>query len=844
MRRFMLALSIVVAAATVVVVSPVQGAEPTGPHFRGTVRDESGAPIAGACVSARVRYDAQVVNTVCTDASGQYVTGDLTEGRTYYLEFRADGKVSAYAPGVPNMLSASAYLATAASPGTLDIVLRSTAGTLAGTLTDMIGGLVAYATVIVTGPVRAMVRTRNDGRYELPGLPVGDYKVQWVAGNGTQWARGQLTPEAAHLITVAAGQRVVVDDRLLMPTIPTQNGIVKGVVRDVASGAALAGASVTVILRNGLEEAGFAVTGADGRFTMRGLPAGAAYRIRINVPGRPEQWGMLAAELAAARTYYVEADPQEIELPTFAKAAEVTGQIRDPQGLPVQASLGFYGRVPSSGVPINLYAGVQTAADGTYRVVLPPGNWQVALAVTGLGQQWVPQVTTQEQAKVHVLAPGSATVVNERFAPRGVLEVIAVDETSGKPLPAACVTASGPAYGSGQRCDGNSAGVHRIEGVPAGEFYLDLTDATHLGRGLDRIQVTAGQTTRLTVRMRAAGRVVVPIARAAGDTARHCAWAAPVGLGQPWLMDNEVSVCTDGDTLTFEKVRTGKLNLFVLGGGDYGVQWLGAAGGTGDRREAAVIEVREGQTTTAPTARLDLAGAISGVVRATDPALAQDYVWVRPFGNGPGLVTSSSNLPSFTTSVQIGQTYRLDKLGPYAWPVEFFGDTVASTWSGGATNRFAAKYVKVTSGQTASLDVTVRPGARFTGIDLGGDPPEHWSVMAFDVVTGDVVGSAVYHAPDLRGLNTGRVFVAFDDYRTVEQFDCWYAGRLPGDAALSVTVGQVYPGLRLVPGTTCRPGTPMPAVATPRRSVEGEPTGPGPRRPQTPAPARSGTARR
>ncbi len=80
----------------------------------------------------------------------------------------------------------------------------------------------------------------------------------------------------------------------------------------------------------------------------------------------------------------------------------------------------------------------------------------------------------------------------------------------------------------------------------------------------------------------------------------------------------------------------------------WGVQWLGSAGGTGDRRQAAVIPVRRGQTVTAPVIKLDRPGSISAMItdRATGAPVTSGTVM--PFGLTTGLWVECSNLPAIT----------------------------------------------------------------------------------------------------------------------------------------------------------------------------------------------------
>ena len=55
------------------------------------------------------------------------------------------------------------------------------AGSIRGVVTDPSAAVVPNATVVATGSVTRSVKTDNQGRYALPNLPAGKYKVEWHA---------------------------------------------------------------------------------------------------------------------------------------------------------------------------------------------------------------------------------------------------------------------------------------------------------------------------------------------------------------------------------------------------------------------------------------------------------------------------------------------------------------------------------------------------------------------------------------------------------------------------------------------------------------------------------------
>jgi hypothetical protein len=260
-------------------------------------------------------------------------------------------------------------------------------------------------------------------------------------------------------------------------------------------------------------------------------------------------------------------------------------------------------------------------------------------------------------------------------------------------------------------------------------------------------------------------------------------------------------------------------------GTNYGVQWVGPNGGTGDQREAAVIPVVNGQTTTAPTIRLDLAGSIAGTVTSETG---------QPIGFGEvALLTVHAGVGSsgWGTGLNPDGSYRLEGLGPYQWPLLVWGSEHAYQWSGGKANRYEAQKVQVTSGGTATYNHVLRLGTAVlngTMKDRDGTRMIGW-LQAYDPVTYDYAGQAWISDNEpfvLRVLAPQQVKIFADGY--------WYGGASPQSADLlslragtgtlnlcvvgPVTVvacgslAPVRPGPTDPPGGTLPPQRPVPGI--------------------------------
>lgn len=129
-------------------------------------------------------------------------------------------------------------------------------GTLAGTVTAD-GAPVEGATVSVAGPIERTTTTGADGAYSLV-LSTGDYTVTVSAfGYETATATATVTAETTTTLDVALE--------------PADSHPVTGTVTDAASGAPVAGATVTI----GGTPIEPATTGADGTYTFAAVPAGS-----------------------------------------------------------------------------------------------------------------------------------------------------------------------------------------------------------------------------------------------------------------------------------------------------------------------------------------------------------------------------------------------------------------------------------------------------------------------------------------------------------------------------------------------------------------------------------------
>jgi len=376
------------------------------------------------------------------------------------------------------------------------------------------------------------------------------------------------------------------------------------------------------------------------------------------------------------------------------------------------------------------------------------------------------------------------------------------------------------------------AGVYTIAGLAPGLSQLTVqTDASHLGVLLQDVAVRSGETTRLRLQLHPAGAIALPIGRLPdGSLPRVCAFSVPLALAAPSNNPGPDGFCnfsgsTVFDTLTLGPVPAGPANVFVRSLDlTWGAQWLGATGGTGDRRLAAIVPIATGLTATAPTLRLDPAGEISGVVRSRATGQPIPFVCMWPFGRASGLDIMLSSAPAITTCANEIGVYRMAGLGPYSWPVEFSTTGYANVWSGGATDRFHARYVPVRPGDVTTLDAAMDPQG-LINLRFRPGAAALWSATAYHPVTGDRVSFGWDQSPPITQLNTGPVIIRYTPF---QQPDCWYWGPLftkqriprPTNGIVTAKINTAIT-LDLVPGVTCGPSW-LPPV-TKRRPVNVRP---------------------
>jgi hypothetical protein len=415
---------------------------------------------------------------------------------------------------------------------------------------------------------------------------------------------------------------------------------------------------------------------------------------------------------------------------------------------------------PSGGVTtVNLWttagasAGqVKTDADGNYTFTgVAPGHYKVQFGVQSGPEtrwQWAYHQMGFSAATVVDVTSGAVAQVDDSAVDPGGVQVTVTDAVSGAPVEHVCVS---DIEAFPMNCDGGG-GVRMLTGLSDGShtLYVQSPDGLHARTSVANVKVVYGTVTKVAVSMTPTGAITTKVVdRATGEpVAGVCVAALPVVFGN---LDSNTcrfgeNYSADDGTITLGELTTGQYNLLANPEWtSYGIQWVGAKGGTGSQYKAKLLDVTTGSSVAAPVIQLDQAAAITGTVRDADSGegLVNGCASVLPWKGG----SDSSASGPFCSSWGEDGKYMIANLGPYAWPVQFsyyYDSTYASYWSGGATDRKAAQLVMAGSlDQPAVLDAelhNVGTGLTVAPRTADGQPYiGYLHVDAYNAKTGDFV---------------------------------------------------------------------------------------------------------
>jgi len=740
----------------------------------GQVTTHAGNPVESAQVSVYTAETFDFLDATITDADGMFTLSGIAAGNVK-VNVITNG-FEQWAHGKPDFDSATVFAVVDGQTLTVNERLLPT-GTIAGRLTNSAGEALSGASVtasnVDTGS-SASGSTDEEGRYRLT-VPPGVYVVRFMVDGVNQWAYQAREEEAAARFTVAVGQTVEVNDRLL----PT--GGLGGSLVD-AAGEPVANATVT-LYQDGMSEA-TTFTGEDGGFLLAmALPG--TYKIAFSLDNGLVQWAYGKRSEAAADPITVAVGQHTVVNERLLATGSIAGRFTDQAG----KGLPNYGVVVTAGGDDSSYYSTETDADGNYRLdTILIGQYLVIFTDPRTGRrQFAYGKGNADDADRITVAAGETTTVNDTQVPGAKIRVKAKDAKTGAAVSGFCVTLTGPSDG-GACSDGTevvigdlAAGRYDVSVLPKeGSLYL----AAHI-----EVTATAGQTTTRSVPLTLGGAIRVTVTNRATGKPVADACVDAVAPGSRGLADG-FGYCTDASgKLQTAGLPAGTYNLFVMApdGSPLGHQWVGSSRGTGDQGAAAKITVKAGKRTNAPAVRLDKAGSITGAVtRATDGSRVTEAnvaysAW--DFGTGP----------SHGVDVDENGRYTLNRLGPYEWPLVFTARDLPRQWSGGTGNRLQAEKVKVKAGGTVTYNAALKLGGIVTGtVTVNSGTIEMGRLTAVNAVTGDPIGVADFDAAGTYQMKIIgpqpvkiRYYVLLTDNRQIEG---WYDGVDDMAHATSVSV--------------------------------------------------------
>jgi len=561
------------------------------------------------------------------------------------------------------------------------------------------------------------------GHYVLPYTPVGTYTLSFRDfGTGIEESAHQkVGSQEPDQFAVTLGATTTVDEQFLA------TGAISG--RLTRGGAPVAGYQVAIESADG-PNSGFAITDADGRYRLEALPGPYVVSFRGANNGLT-QWAHQKIQFATADRFTVAPGADTIVDDELLATGTVAGHLLDADGNPAAAV----------GVEVfndqNQLVDTTTDAHGDWQATVFPGAYTVDF-FTDFGRQYAHGKASAATGDRYSVAANETTRADDQLAPTGSIAVTMRDTVSGLPVTSFCLSVDNV---SGNPC--TTDGTLTVAVLPGsyGIFGTADTDRYQTSQA-SGVTVSSGHTTSVVLDAVPSAAITVAVrdARTGAALAHVCVAVVPVdgpsqlGQGGP---------CTDGSgNVRVSGLDAGSYNVFAFANDQvHGDQWVGAHGGVGAQKKAAVITVAAGQTVAAPKVKLDRRGTLTGAVRdrATGAPIANALV---------GFTSNDPNSGSASIHVRTDAAgrYTFDALGPYDWPIFYAADGYASEWSGNTGNRLQANPVTVKAGKTRNHDEFLNRGVTLTGLITGfnGEPVSAFEarVLVFNADSFDLIGFA------------------------------------------------------------------------------------------------------
>ena len=602
-----------------------------------------------------------------------------------------------------------------------------------------------------------------DGTFSVTGLDAGTYKVQFGDDDGPlieeYWDDAADWSEADTVTVTAGGNRSGVNATLV------KGGSISGTVTLPAG----ASDSVTdVLVRASIDGSWFSSyvhPGADGNYTINGLPAGR-YVVSFTPTSQSdlvaEQWQDAVVDEPA--TYVTVALGQAVG--DIDAALETGGTISGTVTVPDGFALGsVFVQVLSAG---GISVGQSTmAADGSYVVRgLAPGSYIVLFSATGLIPVYWPDAGassgatpvvvegTQTREDIDATLVEGATIHGTVTAPAGV----------DRSLISVQATPHGAAVG--YRWESVAAdGTYAITGLPAGTYVLRFSSSTEnvvdeywndkpTYATADTITVALGQRFQADAALQAGGTISGTL-------------TVPASVDPQMIQVSASSATGTGSSRSGRVDDTGHYVISGLATGSYTVYfWAGSTGAISEYyddadtfMDATPVSVTVGQETPGINAQLALGGSISGTVSVPDGfPVTSIYVNASSQSGGMGGGASVASDGSYTVRGLAD--------GPYTvWFSASTSGLISEYWDDAETLAEASPVTISGANQLTGIDATLVEGGTISGTvsaPSGFDVTQTY--VQVSTTEGYPVGSTWQIAPDgsyaVRGLPAGDFVVS------------------------------------------------------------------------------------
>ncbi|MDG4822061.1 carboxypeptidase regulatory-like domain-containing protein [Asanoa sp. WMMD1127] len=558
--------------------------------------------------------------------------------------------------------------------------------------------------------------TAADGSYRIDALADGQYIVSF---NGPELAEqyfdGKTRINEADPVTVTGGRTTTVDEDLIAA------GYLTGHISD-PNGEGLDNSLVRIYRAE--DEAYVQAVGTSyGDFRVPVPPGTYVLSFEPVKDLDQEQYvpGKLTA--AAAQRFVVTAGEDTTVIDTALRTGTLSGRVTRADGTPARDVRLDVSPFMGNG------GGEYATTDSNGEFSAPPmlaGDYMVEFSV-GERTEYFDRAARYEDADPVTITGGNDSRITPTLLPTGSVRVRALDAVTGSVVRDFCANS--------ECSDGSGEVLLTDLAEGSQDLWISAPEANYVDRN-STVTVRVGQTIDVTVRLVPGAKITTTVVDKATGKPLQDVCLIAYKPGQFFIPDgmggNE---CSDAaGKATVDKLATGDYRLFAWPRNrSYGRQWVTANGGSGDERQAVTIKATMGKTSAGPQVRVDRGGSIRG--RVTDATTGAPISWTQ--------VGIASGRTGGDTSTDEDGRFQIDGLGPYRWPLQYWGGSDhATAWTGGAVSRYTATGTQVTAGAVATADLALTKGVTVQGnLHTGGHTPDWARITLANTVTRDDVGS-------------------------------------------------------------------------------------------------------